>query len=59
MARLFFRASLELRALWALERFTFERESTRTFRATCEFSGDNGKTWQVGDRQTFTKQPSH
>lgn len=49
----------ELRALWALERFTFARESTAIFHATYEFSRDNGKTWHVGDRQTFTKQPSH
>jgi hypothetical protein len=54
-----FQSVPELRALWALERFTFERESTTTFHATYEFSRDNGKTWQVGDRQTFTKQPSH
>jgi len=54
-----FQSVPELRALWALERFTYERESTTTFHATYEFSRDNGKTWQVGDRQTFTKQPSH
>jgi hypothetical protein len=33
MARLFFQSVPELRALWALERFTFERESTATFMA--------------------------
>jgi hypothetical protein len=54
-----FQSVTELRALWALERFTFERESTTTFHATYEFSRDNGKTWHVGDHQTFTKQPSH
>ena len=54
-----FQSVPELRALWARERFTFERESTSTFHATYEFSTDDGKTWQVGDRQTFTKQPSH
>jgi hypothetical protein len=53
-----FQSVAELRALWAFERFTFERETATTFHAIYEFSTDNGKTWQVGDRQTFTKQPS-
>ena len=53
-----FQSVPELRALWAFERFTFARESATIFHATYEFSRDDGKTWQVGDRQTFTKQPS-
>jgi hypothetical protein len=53
--RIVFQSVPELRASWALERFTFERESTTTFQATYEFSRDDGKTWQVGDQQTFTK----
>jgi hypothetical protein len=45
----------ELRASWALERFTFGRKSSAVFDATYEFSKDDGRTWQVGDRQVYTK----
>lgn len=38
-----------------LDRFTFERESATIFHSTYEFSKDDGKTWLVGDKQTFTK----
>ncbi|HLJ91265.1 MAG TPA: hypothetical protein VKZ53_30990 [Candidatus Angelobacter sp.] len=46
----------ELRAFYALERFTFERKSPTNFHTTYEMSPDNGKTWVVGDQQEFTKQ---
>jgi len=54
--KIVFQSVPELRAYWALERFTFERESATTFGATYEMSGDDGKTWRVGDHQTFTRQ---
>ncbi|MGA8866630.1 MAG: hypothetical protein WB510_06655 [Candidatus Sulfotelmatobacter sp.] len=53
-----FQSVPDLRAYWAMERFTFERESPTTFHATYEMSMDNGKTWRVGDQQTFTKKSS-
>jgi hypothetical protein len=39
------------------ERFTFERDSTTAFHTMYEYSQDGGKTWAVGDRQSFTKTP--
>ena len=44
-----------LRAPWALERFTFTRKTDSSFTATYEFSLDNGVSWKLGDRQTFTR----
>jgi hypothetical protein len=49
-----FQSVEELRANFALERFTFRRESATAFQSMYEMS-QNGQTWQVGDRQTFTK----
>jgi hypothetical protein len=40
-----------------LERFTFLRDSATSFHTTYEWSQDGGKTWSVGDRQSFTKSP--
>jgi hypothetical protein len=37
------------------ERFTFYRESATAFHTMYEWSSDGGKTWAVGDRQSFTK----
>lgn len=45
----------ELRSYFALERFTFDRLTERTYVATYSFSRDSGATWKVGDRQTFNK----
>jgi hypothetical protein len=53
-----FQSVPELHAFWALERITFERESAITFHTTYEMSMDDGKTWRVGDHQTFTKKAS-
>lgn len=53
--KIVFQSVPELRSYWALERFTFERESAAVFHSTYEFSKDAGKTWVVGDKQTFTK----
>lgn len=53
--KIVFQSVPELRSYWALERFTFERESATVFHGTYEFSQDDGKTWRVGDKQTFTK----
>lgn len=53
--KIVFRSVPELRSYWALERFTFERESATVFHSTYEFSKDDGKTWLVGDKQTFAK----
>jgi hypothetical protein len=38
-----------------LERFTFMRDSATAFHTMYEYSRDGGKTWAVGDRQSFTK----
>jgi hypothetical protein len=38
-----------------LERFTFQRDSSTAFHTMYEWSSDGGKTWTVGDRQSFTK----
>ncbi len=38
-----------------LERFTFMRDSATAFHTTYEYSQDGGKTWAVGDHQSFTK----
>jgi hypothetical protein len=38
-----------------LERFTFQRDSATAFHTMYEYSQDGGKTWAVGDRQSFTK----
>ncbi len=38
-----------------LERFTFQRDSATAFHTTYEYSQDGGKTWKVGDHQSFTK----
>jgi hypothetical protein len=53
--KLVFQSVPELHSSFALERFTFERQSTTVFRTTYEMSFDDGKTWKIGDRQTFTK----
>lgn len=53
--KIVFQSTPELRARFALERFTFERKSETVFDATYEMSRDNGKTWLVGDRQTFAR----
>jgi hypothetical protein len=53
--RLVFQSGPELRARWALERFTVERKSNVAFSATYEFSMDEGRTWRVGDRQVYTR----
>lgn len=45
----------ELRASFALERLTFERETDNSFGSTYEFSADGGKSWRVGDHQRFEK----
>jgi hypothetical protein len=37
------------------ERFTFQRDSATAFHTMYEYSQDGGKTWAVGDRQSFTK----
>jgi hypothetical protein len=39
----------------ALQRFTFQRDSATAFQTMYEYSQDGGKTWAVGDRQSFTK----
>lgn len=57
-AKIVFQSAPELRASFALERFTFERESATSFRTTYEMSRDNGQTWRVGDKQVFVKKPS-
>ena len=44
-----------LRATWALERFTFTRKTDSSFEATYEFSLDDGVSWKLGDRETFTR----
>jgi hypothetical protein len=38
-----------------LERFTFIRDSVTAFHTMYEWSRDGGKTWRVGDHQSFTK----
>jgi len=53
--KIVFQSGPELHASFALERFTFERESATAFHTTYEMSFDHGKTWTVGDHQTFTK----
>ena len=53
--KIIFQSGPELHASFALERFTFERESTTVFHTTYEMSFDQGKNWTVGDHQTFTK----
>ena len=55
--KIVFQSGPELRARSALERFTFERESSSVFDATYEFSKDDGHSWQLGDRQVYTKRP--
>lgn len=52
-----FQSDSELRARFALERFTFQRESATAFHSLYEMSFDNGKTWRAGDSQVFTKNP--
>jgi len=42
--KIVFKSVPELRSYWALERFTFERESATVFHSTYEFSKDDGKT---------------
>ena len=42
--KIVFQGVPELRSYWALERFTFERESATVFHSTYEFSKDDGKT---------------
>jgi hypothetical protein len=37
------------------ERFTFYRDSATAFHTMYEWSRDGGKTWNVGDHQSFTK----
>jgi hypothetical protein len=37
------------------ERFTFYRDSATAFHTTYEWTRDGGKTWAVGDRQSFRK----
>jgi hypothetical protein len=56
---LVFQSIPEFRASFPLERFTFKRESGEVFQTTYEMSLDDGKTWMVGDRQTFTRRSSH
>ncbi len=38
-----------------IQRFTFYRDSATAFHTMYEWSLDGGKTWAVGDRQSFTK----
>lgn len=53
--KLVFQSVPQLKAWFALERFTFSREAPNRFRATYEMSFDNGLSWHVGDEQIFTK----
>jgi len=53
--KLVFQSAPQLKAWFALERFTFWREAPNRFRATYEMSVDDGLTWHVGDQQIFTK----
>lgn len=53
--RLVFESAPELHAFFAIERMTFERDSPTTFHTTYEMSMDGGKTWRVGDHQSFTR----
>ena len=57
-SKIVFQSGPELLAHWALERFTFERESSSAFQARNEMSTDDGTTWRMGDTQTFTKRSS-
>lgn len=52
--KIIFQSTSELKANSALVRFTFERKSNNSFLATYEMSRD-GKTWRIGDSQTFTR----
>ncbi len=52
--KLVFQSTPELRAGFALERLTFERQSDASFLATYEMSRDR-KNWKTGDTQTFTR----
>lgn len=52
--KIVFQSMPELKDTFALERFTFERQSNNSFLATYEMSRD-GKTWRIGDTQTFTR----
>ncbi len=54
-SKIVFQSVPELHASFALERFTFERVSSTQFQGTYDMSFDNGKTWRVGDHQTFTR----
>lgn len=53
--KIVFQSTPELRSAFALERFTFERQSASSFKTTYEMSRDEGKTWRIGDKQVFTK----
>lgn len=55
--RLSFETAPEDPKISARERFTFYRDSATAFHTMYEWSGDGGKTWAVGDRQSFTKVP--
>ena len=52
--KIVFQSASELKVNSALVRFTFERKSNDSFLATYEMSRD-GKTWRIGDTQTFTR----
>ena len=52
--KIVFQSTPELKDTFAFERFTFERKSNDSFLATYEMSRD-GKSWRVGDSQTFTR----
>jgi len=56
--KIVFQTGPELRASWALERFSFERKFDTVLEVTYEFSNDDGRTWQMGDRQVYTKRVS-
>lgn len=57
-SKIVFQSGSELRAHWALERFTFGGESSSAFQARNEMSTDDGTTWRMGDTQTFAKRSS-
>lgn len=52
---LVFQSGPELRTGFALERISFHRQGTGSFKATYEMSRD-GATWRVGDAQVFVKE---
>jgi hypothetical protein len=55
--KLIFQTVPESLSVRSLERFTYLRDSATAFHTTYEWSKDGGKTWNVGDRQSFTKSP--